>query len=81
MAKKNPTIRIYNNSKQMLQLHVRIPGSDFYSGEQQVRLFPGEDVLLPKNHLNESQIANLRARSIIKVTYDSEMVEAAQAAE
>jgi len=77
MAKKNHTIRVYNNSKQTLQLHVRVPGSDFYSGEHQVRLTPGADVTLTKSHVNESQIANLKAKGIIKVTYDSELAEAA----
>lgn len=76
MAKsKTPTIRIYNSSKQLIALQVRAPGSDFFTNEQQVRLPAGEDVLLPKTHLLQAQIDNLRKRGFIKVVYDSQAVE------
>lgn len=70
--KKTAVVRLYNCSKQMIPLQVRAPNSDFYSSEQQVRLAPGKDVLLPKTHLREEQIKNLCARRMLKVTFDSE---------
>lgn len=70
--KKSAVVRIYNNSKQMIPLQLRPPASDFYQSEQQVRLEPGKDVLLPKSHLREEQIKNLCARRMLKITYDSE---------
>lgn len=72
MAKQSAVVRVYNCSKQMIPLQIRPPGSDFYSNEQQVRLLPGKDVLLPKSHLREDQIKNLCAKRMLKVTYDSE---------
>ena len=72
---KSHVVRIYNNSKQMIPLQVRAPGSDFYTSEQQVRLSPGEDVLLPKSHLRLEQIENLQKRGMLKIVFDSETVE------
>ena len=63
-------IRVYNNSKQLLSLQVKPPGGEFYSSEQQVRLLPGQDCLLPKSYIMSEQIENLRARGVIKVVYD-----------
>lgn len=72
MAKKKTSfVRIYNSSKQMIPLQVRVPGSDFYE-EQQVRLGPGQDVFMPKSHLREDQLTNLQQKRMIKVVYDSE---------
>jgi len=65
-------VRIYNCSKQMIPLQLRSPGSDFFANEQQVRIAPNKDVVLPKSHLLEDQITNLQQRRMIKVTYDSE---------
>lgn len=73
---KSEFIRVYNCSKQMIALQVRPPGSDFYTNEQQVRLFPGKDVLLPKSHLILEQISNLKAKNKIQVVYDSSTVTA-----
>lgn len=70
--KRTAVIRIYNSSNQMIPLQVRTPGGDFYTSEQQVRVSPGKDVLLPKNHLMSEQIENLQKRGMIKVIYDSE---------
>lgn len=78
MSKKSPMVRVYNNSRQMIPLQVRSPGADFYTGEQQVRLAPGRDVLLPKNHLRSDQIENLQKRGMIKIVYDSEMIDERQ---
>jgi hypothetical protein len=77
MAKKNRTaiVRIYNCSKQMIPIQVRIPGSDFYTNEQQIRLDSGKDVALPKSHLRSEQIENLQKKRLIKVIYDSEAVD------
>lgn len=72
MAKKTEIVKIYNCSTQLVQLQLRVPGGDFYTDEQQVRILPGKEAELPKNHLREDQIANLKARRMIKVTYDSE---------
>lgn len=81
MAKnKTRIVRIYNNSRQMIPLQVRVPGSEFYSGESQVRIDPGKDVLLPFNHLRVDQIENLKRRGMIKVIYDSQTLEDEEAA-
>lgn len=73
MAKKTThVIRIYNNSKQMIPLQVKPPAGDFYLHEQQITLQPGKDVTLPKDHILEDQINNLRLKSLIKITYDSQ---------
>lgn len=61
----------------MISLQARTPGTDFYSGEQQVRIMPGKDVLLPKTYLLSTQIENLQKRGVIKVVYDSEALETA----
>jgi len=64
-------IRIYNCSRQMISLQVRPPGTEFYTNENQVRLAPGKDALLPKNHLMMDQIENLCKRGFLKVVFDS----------
>jgi hypothetical protein len=61
------TIRIYNCSSQMIPLQMRAPGGDFYGGEQQIRLLPGQDVSVPSNYAHSDQITNLKARRMIKV--------------
>ena len=75
MGSKSAVIRVYNNSKQLIQLQVRAPGSDFFTNEQQVRIPPGENVLLPKSHVRQDQIENLQKRGFIKIVYDSQAVE------
>ena len=77
---KSHVVRIYNNSRQLISLQVRSPGSDFYTNEQQVRIQPNHDVLLPKSHLRDDQINNLKARGLIKVVYDSEIQAEREAA-
>ena len=72
---KTHVVRVYNNSKQLIQLQVRAPGSDFFTNEQQVRIPPGENVLLPKSHLRQDQVENLQKRGFIKIVYDSQAVE------
>jgi hypothetical protein len=74
-AKKSAVVRVYNCSKQMIPLQLRAPGSDFFTNEQQVRIDPGKDVILPKSHLREDQIENLRKRRLIQVVYDSDTAE------
>jgi hypothetical protein len=56
----------------MVALQVRPPGSDFYRNEQQVRINPGDDALLPKSHLRAEQVENLQKKRVIQVIYDSE---------
>lgn len=81
MAKsKTRVVRLYNSSKQMIPLQVRAPGSEFYTGESQVRLDPGKDVSLPYDHLRHEQIDNLKRRGMIKVLYDSQTAEDQEAA-
>lgn len=75
MKAKTAIVRIYNNSRQMIPLQVRAPGGDFYTSEQQVRIKPGGDVQLPKSHLRKDQIENLQKRGLIKVVYDSELLD------
>jgi hypothetical protein len=70
-AKKSEMVRLYNSSKQMIPLQVRVPGGDFYRSEHQVRLNPGNDVQLPKSHLRVDQIENLQRRGMLKILYDS----------
>lgn len=72
---KSAIIRVYNSSNQMIPIQVRAPGSDFFSNEQQVRIEPGKEVLLPKSHLIEDQIKNLQQRRMIKVYYDNEATD------
>lgn len=69
---KMAEIRVYNKGKQLVPLHVRPPQGDFYLHEQQVRLRPGQHVMLPKEYVNMHQVTNLSARGILKVMYDSE---------
>jgi len=64
---RTATVRILNISQQIISLQVKKPGGDFFVHEQQVRLNPNQHVLLPKNHLNESQIGNLRKSRMIRV--------------
>lgn len=73
-AKKSHVVRVYNNSKQLIQLQVRPPGGDFFTNESQVRIPPGEDVLLPKSHLRQDQIQNLTKKGFIRILHDSEAV-------
>jgi hypothetical protein len=68
----NPSIRLYNNSRQMIALQMRAPGGDFYGGEQQIRLLPGQDVSVPKSYVNDHQILNLKARRMIKILSETE---------
>ena len=75
MKQRTHFIRVYNNSKQMIPLQVRAPGSDFYTNEQQVRIVPGKDVMLPKSHVNMDQVENLQKRTLIKILHDSENAE------
>jgi len=76
MAKnKTRVVRVYNSSKQMIPLQVRIPGSGFFAGESQVRLDPGQDALLPYDHLLSDQIENLKRRGMLKIMYDSQTAE------
>lgn len=63
-------VRVYNNSKQMIPIHMRQPGGDFFLNEQQVRLMPGKDVVLPESHLMSDQIGNLCKRGMIKIFKD-----------
>lgn len=75
MAKKkmkSHVVRIYNCSRQMIPLQLRPPGSDFFNNEQQVRIAPSKDVLLPKSYLRWDQVKNLQAKRMLKVVYDSE---------
>lgn len=75
IKKKSHVVRIYNNSKQMIPLQVRAPGGDFFTSEQQVRIMPGKDVLLPKTHLRVDQIENLQKKGMVRVVYDSEFAD------
>lgn len=73
-AKKSHVIRVYNNSKQLIQLQMRAPGGDFFTNESQVRINPGQEVLLPKSHLRHDQVTNLTKKGFIKILHDSEAV-------
>ena len=68
---KTQTCRVLNVSKQLICLQVKPPGGDFFIHEQQVRLNPGQHALLPKAHLNQEQVNNLKRSGVIKITFDS----------
>ena len=72
---KSRIVTLYNASKQSIPVQVRPPGSDFYSGEQQVWIKPGGNVQLPWDYLNQDQIDNLLRRSILKKIYDSKTAD------
>jgi hypothetical protein len=80
--KKNRShvIRVYNNSRQLIQLQARPPGGNFYMNESQIRIQPGHDVLLPKAHLRQDQLENLKKKGFIKILHDSELVAERQEA-
>jgi hypothetical protein len=71
---KSHVIRVYNNSRQLIQLQARPPGGNFYTNESQVRIPPGQDVLLPKTHLRQDQLENLKKKGFIKILHDSEAI-------
>ena len=60
-------LEVYNCSKQMIQLHLRQPGTDFYVGEQVVRLLPGRSYRGERKLFNEGQLDNLRAKRDIRI--------------
>ena len=64
-------IRVYNSSRQLIQLQARPPKSDFYTNEMQVRLMPGQSVTVDRDHLLMDQVENLCKRGLIRVVYDS----------
>lgn len=73
MAKqKSASVRIYNRSKQLIALHVRPPGGDFYATEQQIRINPGQDVELPESHLMMDQIRNLQKQGILQIVSNTQ---------
>lgn len=76
---KSHVQKLYNCSPQTLNIQVRKPGSDFYRGEQQIKLGPGKTVDLPKDHLIQEQILNLQSKRMLKVLFDSEKVEDSKA--
>ena len=73
-AKRTAVIRVYNNSKQLIQLQMRAPGGDFFTNETQVRINPGQSALLPKSHVRKDQIENLTKKGFLKILHDSEVV-------
>lgn len=72
MAKKIVICKLYNCSKQMLCIQVRNQNADFYTSEQQIRLHPGKEVSIPKDHLLIDQINNLQQRGMIRSSYSDE---------
>lgn len=65
-------IRITNSSKQTIPLQARPPKGDFFLHEQQVYIAPGKSVELPKDYVIADQIDNLKARGMLRVTFDGE---------
>lgn len=65
-------MRIYNSSRQMIQLQARPPKTDFFTNEVQIRLNPGQSVDVVRNHMNMDQIENLCKKGLLKVVYDSQ---------
>ena len=74
-------VTLYNTSQQSIPLQIRPPGSDFYSGEQQVWIKPGNSAQLPWDHLNQDQVDNLMRRGAIKKVYDSKTADEKVAAQ
>ena len=59
---------VYNPSpRKMIPIQIRKPGSDFYVGEQTIRIGPYKRYTNKKNFFNADQITNLRAKGFIKV--------------
>lgn len=76
------TITIYNDSKQMVPIHLDAPeGVDFYVGAQDVRLKPGQTYKFRKNRIRMEQITRLRKQGFIQVLHDSEAHEEKKARE
>jgi hypothetical protein len=72
----NFVVQLYNSSKQMIPISVKPPGGDFFLHEQTIYLAPGKTVRLPKNFLNDSQIANLTTKRMLRILHDSEKAAA-----
>ena len=66
-------ITIQNISKQLIPIHARPVGGDFYLSEQQFRLRPNDKVTLQKDALISVQIRNLQSRRLIRVLHDTEL--------
>ena len=71
-VKEKEIIRLLSTSKQVINIHVRPPKSDFYIGEQPIALMPGKVVDIPRTYVNYDQVKNLQAKGFIKILADSD---------
>ena len=60
-------VTLYNKGKQPLPIQVREPSADFYK-TQEIRLFPGKSVTIPKEWLLKGQVENLQSMGMLRVT-------------
>jgi hypothetical protein len=67
----SPEIRLYNQSRQTIPVHVKPEGGDFFLHEQVVYIQPGKSVVVPTSIINNSQIGNLQAKGMLKILHDS----------
>lgn len=75
-AGRSETITVLNRSRQVISINCKHPpGSDFFLGSQDVRLYPGRRATLPKSRLWSSQIERLQKRGMLSIISDSEVVK------
>ena len=61
-------LTVYNNSTRMIPIQSRTPGSDFYVGEQTIRIKPGQTYSNVKAMFNMDQLRNLRVKQELQFT-------------
>ena len=60
-------IRIVNSSSQMIPIQLTAEGEDFFRGQQQIQLQPGQDVALDEKYLIPGQVENLQKRGLLQL--------------
>lgn len=66
-SEDSKTISVFNPKKRVVHLQVREPSSDFYMGEQTIRISPNRAYVNKLNNFNINQLNNLRARGDIRI--------------
>lgn len=62
---KEATITVTNNTKRMIQVQVKDPGSDFFISEQTIRIGPGKSFTAPESSFYKHQLNNLKVKGEI----------------
>lgn len=71
-TKEKRTIRIINQSRQMIPIQLTAEGEDFFRGQQQIQLMSGKDILIDEKYLINGQVENLRQRGLLKLIKQNE---------